>query len=168
MHGGGSRHDSRIRRRVRHTDGRPPTGRRCTRRRCAEWKAAPKSPRRGLFHQGLRDDDRPPQGFPYGQPSAGPDRASFSRGLDTGPSIMQLAGMCYRARTRPRLDERTRTAVNDRDVLLCQGLLFLSDFSSNCDLWLEELLGDEGRYERREDYHRYQFGVLSLIDEVVA
>ena len=57
--------------------------------------------------------------------------------------------------------------MNDRSVLLCQGLLFLSDFSSDCDLWLEELLGDEGRYERREDYHRYQFGVLSLIDEVV-
>jgi hypothetical protein len=44
---------------------------------------SPRSPLRGLFHQGFHDDDRPPQGFPYGQPSAGLDRASFSKGLDT-------------------------------------------------------------------------------------
>jgi hypothetical protein len=37
----------------------------------------------------------------YGQPSAGHDRAPFSRGLDTGPSIMQFAGAeSYRVRTR--------------------------------------------------------------------
>lgn len=57
--------------------------------------------------------------------------------------------------------------MKDRDVLLCQGLFLLCDFSSDCDLWLEELLGNEGRYERRKDYHRNQFGVLNPIDEVV-
>src|ERR1035438_5782708 len=55
--------------------------------------------------------------------SAGLDRAS------SGPISRQarraVCRCCYRARTRPRLDERTRTTMKDRDVLLCQGLFLL-------------------------------------------
>ena len=69
-----------------------------------------------------------------------------------GRASCSLRGvLCYRARTRPRLGERTTTAVNDRDVLLSQRLFFLRNFASDGDLRLEEPLGHEGRYERRED-----------------
>ena len=87
----------RCRRRRRVAD--PLTG-----RRCAEWEAAPRSPLRGLFHQGFHNDDRPPQGFPYGQPSAGLDRASFSKGLDTAEHYAACRGEFRRSAQRTSFD----------------------------------------------------------------
>src|ERR1017187_11025493 len=92
-----------------------------------------------LAKAGGADTER--QVEPAANCSAGLDRAS------SGPISRQarraVCRCCYRARTRPRLDERTRATMKDRDVLLCQGLFLLCDFSSDCDLWLEELLGNE-------------------------
>jgi hypothetical protein len=67
-------------------------------------KQPPWSPLRGLFRQGLRDDDRPPQGHPliYGQPSAGLDWPRSAEGWTPGQASCSLRVLCYRARTRCR------------------------------------------------------------------